>query len=183
MPSSRLRRWAIDTSAYTHLCRAGHQHIIERLAPAGVVVVPAEVNDEIERGRASYGNIPAVSSVPWAELAVLSDDEVMTELGVKADMGGGPDQHLGECAVIACCIHRKMTAILDERAAIEQADLRDVPTHDTLWMVIEAHKTLPDYDRARVEQVVDDLLRTGMFLPIDSGASLFAWAYREGLLP
>jgi hypothetical protein len=30
---------------------------------------------------------------------------------------------------------------------------------------------------------VDALLETDMRLPFDSGESLFAWAYEEGLLP
>jgi predicted nucleic acid-binding protein len=98
-------------------------------------------------------------------------------------MGGGPTEHLGECAVIACAIHRNLTALLDDRRAVVQADLRGVPSHDTLWLVVEAYATLFAYDRDRAAQVVDDLLATDMYLPIDSGESLFAWAYEAGLLP
>lgn len=39
------------------------------------------------------------------------------------------------------------------------------------------------YDRVRAAQVVDDLIATDMYLPIDSGESLFSWAYEDGLLP
>jgi hypothetical protein len=39
------------------------------------------------------------------------------------------------------------------------------------------------FDRATVEAIVDDLVGTGMHLPLGSGAGLFAWAYEEGLLP
>lgn len=38
-------------------------------------------------------------------------------------------------------------------------------------------------DRARAAAVVDDLTHTGMYLPVEDGRSLFAWAYAEGLLP
>jgi hypothetical protein len=31
--------------------------------------------------------------------------------------------------------------------------------------------------------IVDDLIGTGMRLPVGSGASLFAWAYEDGILP
>lgn len=112
------RRWVMDTSVYTHLCRAGHEDIIVRLAPQGVVLVPDDVNTEIERGRERYQGIPAVSSVGWAELTVLSEDEVWTQLEVKAQLGGAPEEHVGECAVIACARHRDLIAILDDRAAV-----------------------------------------------------------------
>ena len=49
--------------------------------------------------------------------------------------------------------------------------------------MIEAYKTIFDLDRGRAVQVVDDLLDTGMYLPVSSGESLFTWAYGEGLLP
>jgi hypothetical protein len=38
-------------------------------------------------------------------------------------------------------------------------------------------------DRATVEVIVDDLIATGMRLPISTGAALFAWAYEAGILP
>ena len=173
----------MDTSAYTHLCLAGHSEIIRSLAPGGVVVVPADVCAEIEQGRERHQGIPAVSSVNWAELAVLDEDEVWTQLIVKGQLGGRPREHLGECAVIACAHHRDLVAILDDRAAIEQADRLGVPTHGTMWIVIEAYKTLYDRDRRRTARLVDDLLASGMYLPVDSGESLLSWAYEEGLLP
>lgn len=176
-------KWVLDTSTFTHLCRAGHEEVLAQLAPGGVVVIPDDVNSEIEKGRESHPNIPSVSAVSWAELAVLTQAEVWTQLSVKAELGGGPTEHLGECAVIACALHRGYVAILDERAAITQADFRDVPSHDTLWIVVEAYKVLFGRDRTRAAQIVDDLLATGMYLPIDNGEGLLAWAYREGLLP
>jgi hypothetical protein len=38
-------------------------------------------------------------------------------------------------------------------------------------------------DRAAVEAIVDDLVGTGMRLPVSTGAELFAWAYEAGILP
>lgn len=175
--------WVTDTSVYTHVCRAGHAEILSRLAPNGVIVVPAEVNTEIQNGRVLYRGIPDPASTSWAQTTVLTEEEVSTQLIVKAALGGGPTEHLGESAVIACAKHRGMTALIDEKSAIAQADLHGVQSHDTLWVVIEAHWTLQDVDRARAMQIVDDLLATDMFLPITSGESLFAWAYEEGYLP
>lgn len=173
----------MDTSTYTRLCRAGHADMIEKLAPLGVVLVPSEVNTEIERGRESYPDTPAVSAVSWAEIAVLCEEEVWTQLEVKAQMGGDPTSHVGECAVIACASHRGMVAILDERAAVAQAKRLDVPTHDTLWIVVKAYKELYERNSVLAAAVVDDLLFTGMYLPVSAGESLLSWAYEEVLLP
>lgn len=175
--------WVTDTSVYTHLTRAGHADLLQHLAPGGVILVPSDVVAEIREGRARYAGIPDVDAAPWAQSTVLTEEEVGTQLLVKAAMGGAPNKHLGECAVIACAAHRALTALLDDRHAIAQADLRGVPSHDTLWLVVEAYATMFAYDRKRAVQVVDDLLATDMYLPIDSGESLFAWAYEEGLLP
>ena len=41
------RRWVIDTSAYTHLSRAGHGDLIAQLAPGGVVLLQVQVRDKI----------------------------------------------------------------------------------------------------------------------------------------
>jgi predicted nucleic acid-binding protein len=177
------RRWVMDTSAFTHLCRAGHAEIIEKLSPGGVVLIPDVVNTEIENGRERYQGIPTVSSISWAEIAVLSDEETLTQLVVKAQLGGLPHEHLGECAVIACAHHRNLVAILDERAAVEQAELLGVQNHGTLWLVIEAYKKLYGRDRDRTAKVVNGLLATDMYLPVDSGESLLSWAFEEGLLP
>lgn len=175
--------WVMDTSTYTHLSRAGHESLVGQLAPESLVLIPTEVNVEIEEGRERYPAIPAVSVTSWAQIAVLTEEEVWTQALVKADMGGADDEHIGECAVISCAMHRRLVAFLDERAAVEQADRRSVPTHDTLWLVVEAYKKLFDSDRERAAKVVDDLMATGMYLPIKSGSSLFSWAYEEGLLP
>lgn len=176
-------QWVTDTSVYTHLCRAGHADLLEALAPGGIILVPDDVDTEIQNGQALHTGIPDVSAVTWAEVTVLTFDEVMTQMAVKGAMGGGPRDHLGECAVIACAKHRQLIALIDDRAAITQADARDVVSHDTLWLVVEAYVTTFGFDQPRAAQVVDDLFATGMYLPIDSGASLFSWAYQEGLLP
>ena len=98
-------------------------------------------------------------------------------------MGGDATEHLGESAVIACAKHRNLVALIDERAAIAVADQHGVASHDTLWLVIEAYCSMPGFDRASAVKTVDDLVATGMYLPVASGDSLLAWAYEEGLLP
>ena len=176
-------RWVSDTTCYTHLCRAGYDWILQRLAPGGVLVVPVEVAREIDIGRNRYASIPPVASVSWAEIADLTDAEALTALVVKAQLGGGPSEHLGECAVIACAHHRGFIAIVDDRAAVEQARQFGVRCHGTLWVVIEAYKKGLLADRDLLAQVLDDLAGTGIFLPKPTGESLINWALEEGLLP
>ena len=52
------RQWVIDTSVFTHLCRAGHHAVISSVAPGGVVLVPQDVAVEIEAGRERHQGIP-----------------------------------------------------------------------------------------------------------------------------
>ncbi len=147
-------QWVMDTSAYTHLCRSGHACIIEKLAPGGVILIPREVDVEIKNGGDRHSDIPAVSAVCWAKIAVLTDDEQWTAMQVKAALGGGMTQHFGESAVIACAHHRGLIAVLDDRAAVEQADRLEVRSIDTMWIVMAAYKSLYGRDRDRVIAVV-----------------------------
>jgi capsular polysaccharide biosynthesis protein/predicted nucleic acid-binding protein len=176
------RRWVMDSSIYTHLCRAGHASVIWQLAPDGVVLVPNSVAAEIENQRARYPDIPSVDAVYWAQTIELTEEEHRTQIAVKARMGGSVGQYLGECAVIACASHRNLTAMLGDDAAVQQAHRLGVSSHDILWIVVEAYRTIFDRDQVRAAAVFDDLLATGMQLPFDSGESLFNWANREGLL-
>ena len=173
----------MDTSTYTHLCRAGYACVIERLAPGGVVLIPHEVGVEIENARDDYTGIPSVASACWAKLAILTDDENLTAMQVKSALGGGLRQHLGESAVIACARHRRLIAVLDDRAAVEQAERLGVESVDTLWIVVQAYKFIYARDRDKVIALVDCLIATEMYLPFRSGTELFDWAYNEGILP
>ena len=174
--------WVMDMNAYMQLCRAGHASLVRQLAADGLLLVPTRVDKEIGSGRTLRPDIPSVRALEWGQTTALTEEEDLTQIQVKAQMGGSVDQHLRECAVIACALHRKLTAVLDERAAVKQAQRLGVRTCGILWIIIQAYKTLYDRDREVAAAVVDDLLAAGMHLPIDSGDSLFAWADHEGLL-
>lgn len=173
----------MDTSTYTHMCRAGYGYVIEAIAPHGVVLIPAEVNTEIENGRDNHPGILSVSATGWAAHILMTDEEEWTALRVKAALGGGRSEHLGESAVIACAYHRNLVAVLDDRAAVAQADRLCVKSIDTMWIVVEAYKSLFDRDRTKTVELVDALIETGMYLPFQNGDSFIAWAWEEGLLP
>jgi predicted nucleic acid-binding protein len=79
----------------------------------------------------------------------------------------------GESAVIACARHRGVVAVLDDRAAGEQATRFDVQSINTMKIVAEAHKILFNGDQNQTITLVDALLNTDMRLPVKSGAELF----------
>jgi predicted nucleic acid-binding protein len=176
-------RWVVDTSTYTHLARAGHLAILRDTALQGIILVPSQVQTEIDEGRDRYWGIPDPRSLTWVTVVVLDEEENDTLIEVKADMGGSPSEHIGECAVIAYSHHAGHTAVLDERAAVTQAEMLDVASVDTLDIVLLAWRTLFGEDKPAAERIVDDLLGTGMWLPVKAGRGLWAWAWTEGRLP
>ena len=101
-------------------------------------------------------------------------------MAYKHQLGGGPSQHLGEAAVLAYVKHFGGTAIIDDSAAVEIAQLEGIPVRQTLALVIHAYKT-GVLDRPAAAVLVDELASTEMRLPVD-GRGLFAWGYEQGLL-
>lgn len=170
---SEPAQWVMDTSTYTHFCRAGIARIIEQLAPQGIVLVPREVDSEIEVARNAYPGIPSVDQAPWATRIFMTEDEEWSAMEVKAALGGTRTEHMGESAVIACAYNRGLVAVLDERAAIEQADVRGVESLDTLHIIALAFHSIFGGDKERAIAAVDALLDTDMYLPCKSGAELF----------
>lgn len=163
----------MDTSTFTHFGRAGYGQILATLAPQGVVLIPREVEVEIDVARSLHAGVPSLDSITWAERLFMSDDEQWTALQVKVVLGGGTGEHVGECAVIACAKHRGLVAVLDERAAVEQAKARSIVYIDTMRIIVDAHKTVFAEDPSKTVALVDALLETGMWLPVKSGAELF----------
>lgn len=73
-------------------------------------------------------------------------------------------------------------AIIDEAVARGIGKRDGLQVYGSLWLLIRSFKTRV-LDRATVEAVVEDLISTGMRLPVSSGANLFSWAYEAGILP
>jgi predicted nucleic acid-binding protein len=95
---------------------------------------------------------------------------------------GGPDRNNGEAAVLAWVSVHGGIAIIDEVVARAIGNREGLLVHGSLWLLIRSFRTRA-LDRATVEAIVDDLIATGMRLPIDTGPALFAWAYEAGILP
>lgn len=178
-------RWVMDTSTFTHFCRAGHHDILRRLAPQGLILIPDTVYAEVENGRDRGYDIPSIAELSWVELGVLTTEEIDSQLGIKVDIpskkGDPPRKNLGECAVLACAIHRNMVAVIDDGAARAQARQRGVRFVTSMWIIAAACKHLDDVDSAAAERIYEDLCATGMWLPpVDS---IIGWAYERGFLP
>lgn len=182
MTVAHSTRWVMDTSTFSHFCRAGHADLLRQLAPEGLILIPDTVWAEVETGRDRGYGIPSIADLPWVELAVLTPDEELEQLLIKAEMpskkGDSPRKNLGECAVLSCAIHRGMVAVIDDGDARIQAKSRGVRFVNSMWIVAEAYKTIENFD---AEQVYEDLVATGMRLP--RVESFIGWAYEVGLLP
>lgn len=175
-------RWVMDTSTFTHFSRAGHEDVLRRLAPQGLVLIPDTVNTEIEAGIEAGYDITSPRTLDWVEIGVLTPDEDLTQQFIKVDMPSGkndpPEKNLGECAVLACAKHRGMIAVIDDSDARAQARNRQLPSVSTMWIIAEAHKHLDDVD---AEQLYQALLETDMRLP--HADSFVGWAQKKGFLP
>lgn len=175
----------MDTSTFTHFCRAHRHDILRRLAPQGLILIPDAVSAEVRAGRESDYEIPDLATLPWVEVGVLTPAEEHTQLLIKVDMpsasNDGPAKNLGECAVLACAQHRGMVAVIDDSDARSQARARGLRFVTSMWIIAEAYKRLDDVDGEAAEQLYEELLETDMRLPrVDS---FIGWAYEVGFLP
>ncbi|MEU4838705.1 hypothetical protein [Nocardia testacea] len=142
------------------------------------------MQSEVEDGRDNGYDIPSIAELPWVEVGVLTFEEAYTQLDIKVDMpsmkGDGPRKNLGECAVLACAVHRQMVAVIDDGDDRSQARQRGVRFVTSMW-IAEAYKTLGDIDSGAAERIYESLLATDMRLP--AVESFVRWAYEVGLLP
>lgn len=131
----------MDTSTFTHFCRAHRHDILRRLAPQGLILIPDAVSAEVRAGRESDYEIPDLATLPWVEVGVLTPAEEHTQLLIKVDMpsasNDGPAKNLGECAVLACAQHRGMVAVIDDSDARSQARARGLRFVTSMWIIAE----------------------------------------------
>jgi hypothetical protein len=146
-------------------------------------VLLAEVAAELVRGIPGYPALGDAAAGGWLKQAELEElPELAAFARYKAELGGGPERNNGEAAVLAWVSVNGGIAIIDEFAARAMGDREQLRVHGSLWLLIRSFRTRV-HDRATVEAIVDDLIGTGMRLPVGSGAALFAWAYGAGILP
>jgi hypothetical protein len=145
-------------------------------------VLLAEVAVELARGIPGYPSLGDAEAASWLRPVELAELPELTAFArYKGELGDGPERNNGEAAVPAWVRVNGGIAIVDEAAARAIGNREKLETHGSLWLLIRSFKA-GVFDRATAEAIVDDLVSTGMHLPLGSGAGLFAWAYEVGLL-
>lgn len=172
-----------DTTALSHFARAGRMDELRMAVAEDEPVLLVEVAAELARGIPSYPSLGSVAAAGWLKQVELEElPELAAFARYKGELGGGPERNNGEAAVLAWVSVNGGVAIIDEVAARAMGGRERLQAHGSLWLLIRSFKTRV-HDRATVEAIVDDLIGTGMRLPVNSGAALFAWAYEAGILP
>ena len=172
-----------DTTALSHFARAGRTDALQMAVASDQPVLLAEVAAELARGVPGYPSLGGAEAASWLKPAELTElPELAAFARYKGELGGGPERNNGEAAVLAWIRVNGGIAIVDEAAARAIGNREKLEIHGSLWLLIRSFKA-GVLDRATAEATVDDLISTGMHLPLDSGPGLFAWAYEEGLLP
>jgi predicted nucleic acid-binding protein len=170
-----------DTTCVSHFARAGRLEVLDLVTRGWDRVIPNEVATELQRGVADHPALSTVFAQPWLTIIELEFPEVVYAATFKGELGGSPEEHLGECAVLGWVKHHGGLAIVDDSAACATAEHHKIPVRGTLSLVVLGYKA-GALDRDAVEGLVDELASTDMRLPVD-GAGFFGWAYTEGLLP
>jgi len=172
-----------DNTPLSHFARASRLSELESVVCADECVTPGFVVEEIARGIAEYPSLDLVTGLPWLHTVEISEFAELTAFArYKGELGGGPNRNNGEAAVLAWTSVNGGVAIIDEEVARGAGTRDGIEVHGSLWLVVRGFRR-GVLGRATAEAVVDDLVASGMRLPIDNGASLFAWAYQEQLLP
>lgn len=172
-----------DTTALSHFARADRTEELRAAVADDEPVLLAEVAAELARGIPTNPSLVSVAAGGWlnqVELEQLS--ELVAFARYKGELGGGPERNNGEAAVLAWVSANGGIAIVDEVVARAIGNREGLQVHGSLWLLIRSFKTSL-FDRATIEAIVDDLISTGMRLPVSTGAALFAWAYEAGILP
>jgi predicted nucleic acid-binding protein len=172
-----------DTTALSHFARAGRTDELKTAIVDDEPVLLAEVAAELVRGIPGYPSLASAAAGGWLKQVELEElPELAAFARFKGELGGGPDRNNGEAAVLAWVSVNSGIAIIDELVARALGGREGLQVHGSLWLLIRSFKTHV-LDRATVEAIVDDLIATGMRLPVSTGAALFAWAYETGILP
>jgi predicted nucleic acid-binding protein len=172
-----------DATALSHFARAGRTDKLQMAVADDEPILLAEVAAELARGIPGYPALGSAAAGGWLKQVELEElPELAAFARYKGELGGGPERNNGEAAVLAWVSVNGGIAIIDEVAARAIGDRERLQVHGSLWLLIRSFRT-GVLDRATVEAIVDDLIGTGMRLPLSTGADLFAWAYEAGLLP
>lgn len=163
-----------DTTALSHFARAGRIDELQITVAADEPVLLAEVAAELARGIPGYPSLGNAAAGGWLNQAELQElPELAAFARYKGELGGGPERNNGEAAVLAWVTVNGGIAIIDEVVARSIGNRERLQVHGSLWLLIRSFKARV-LDRATLEAIVDDLIGTGMRLPVTTGEALFA---------
>ena len=172
-----------DTTALSHFARAGRIGELQIAVAGDEPILPAEVAAELVRGIPDYPSLGSITAGGWLKQVELQGiPELAAFARYKGELAGGLERNNGEAAVLAWVSVNGGIAIIDEVVARGIGGRECLQVHGSLWLLIRSFK-IGVLDRATVEAIADDLIGTGMRLPFNTGAALFAWAYETGILP
>jgi predicted nucleic acid-binding protein len=172
-----------DNTALNHFAKAGRLPELNAIVEGYQCIAPAEVFSELARAAAEYPALGAIPVQGWLRSVELGEiEEIVAFAKYKSELGGGPDRNVGESAVLAWVSVNAGIAIIDEVTATSIGDRDGLTVCGSLWLIIQGYKE-EKIDRPTAEEIVGDLIGSGMWLPVASGAALFAWAYEQGHLP
>ena len=171
-----------DNSPLSHFALAGRLDELARILTDFSCVVPVQVREKIMIGMHQRPDLEEVIIAQWLQPVELATLPTLIDFArYKTELGGGLHKNNGEAAVLAWAKNSGATAIIDERPATRMARRDDIAVRGSLSLVIEGIR-VGILRRHQAEEMVDELVATGMRLPVD-GVGLFAYAYQEGWLP
>lgn len=173
----------LDTTVLSHFARADRTDELRMAVTGDEPILLAEVAAELARGITGYPSLGSAVSEGWLKSVELEElPELAAFARYKGELGGGPERNNGEAAVLAWVTINGGIAIIDEVVARAIGAREGLQVHGSLWLLIRSFRD-GTFDRATIEAIVDDLIFTGMRLPVNTGADLFTWAYETGILP
>ena len=177
-------RLVFDATALSHFARADRLGELQVLIGPDEPVLVAEVASELASGIPDHPALARVTTASWLVRVRLKETaEIARFARYQAELGGQPGRNQGEASVLAWVSSHGGTAIVDDRAGCELGRREGIDVRRTLWLLLIKGYKAGTLDRVTLEATTDDLIATGMRLPVKSGADLFAWAAKNGLYP
>jgi predicted nucleic acid-binding protein len=151
--------------------RAGRMDELQIVVGDDEPVLLGEVAAELVRGIPGYPSLGSVAAAAWLKQVELQElPELAAFARYKGELGGGPERNNGEAAVLAWASINGGIAIIDEVVARAIGNREGLQVHGSLWLLIRSFRTRM-LDSATVEAIVDDLIGSGMRLPVSTGAT------------
>ena len=169
-----------DTTAPTHFARAGRLDLLQAMTSGYERSAPTEVLDEAQRGVLEHPAIGNLFGAKWLKIVELDIFATIRAATFKGELGGGPLQHLGECATLALAQSRGAAAVIDDRDGRRIGKRHSIEVTGSLSLVARAVR-VGTIDLDAAAEMVDNLVATDMYLPTD-GPGFEPWARSRGLL-